>query len=156
MHHNTTLPFLICCVNMILQAYVGFLYPPSIPPVAVATGKWGCGAFNGDPQLKTIIQLLAASHAGRDIALFTFEDLTCLNDILSIYESIREMKISKKAYVVFWIISIRYNHSLSVFGNFTFIENFYVSNYQCEQRKSGIYCVNITAYAARVARSIGV
>ena len=33
---------------------------------AVATGNWGCGAFGGDPRLKLVIQLLAASQvAGR-------------------------------------------------------------------------------------------
>lgn len=95
---NVLQPFLICCVNITSQAYVGF-HSPTPSPVAVATGKWGCGAFNGDPQLKTIIQLLAASHAGRDLALFTFGDVPCLNDILSIYESIREMKISKSTHL---------------------------------------------------------
>lgn len=79
---------------LLLKAFVGFSSP--IPqPVAVATGKWGCGAFNGDPHLKTIIQLLAASHAGRDVAFFTFGDVACLNDVISIYDSIRDMKISK-------------------------------------------------------------
>ena len=45
---------------------------------AVATGNWGCGAFGGDPRLKLLIQLMAASEAGRDLAYFTFgdEDLT--------------------------------------------------------------------------------
>lgn len=28
----------------------------------VVTGNWGCGAFGGDPQLKTIIQWLAVSQ----------------------------------------------------------------------------------------------
>jgi hypothetical protein len=32
---------------------------------AVATGNWGCGAFGGDPQLKSIIQWMAISAAGR-------------------------------------------------------------------------------------------
>lgn len=30
--------------------------------VGIATGNWGCGAFGGDPELKTIIQWLAASQ----------------------------------------------------------------------------------------------
>ena len=34
--------------------------------IGVATGNWGCGAFGGDPELKTIIQWLAASQ----VALF--------------------------------------------------------------------------------------
>ncbi|XP_037340199.2 poly(ADP-ribose) glycohydrolase [Pungitius pungitius] len=40
----------------------------------VATGKWGCGAFNGDPQLKATIQLMAAAAARRGLAFFTFGD----------------------------------------------------------------------------------
>ncbi|XP_061369402.1 poly(ADP-ribose) glycohydrolase 1-like isoform X2 [Gastrolobium bilobum] len=39
----------------------------------VATGNWGCGAFGGDPEVKTIIQWLAASQARRPfIAYYTF------------------------------------------------------------------------------------
>lgn len=30
----------------------------------IATGNWGCGVFGGDPQLKSLIQWMAASQAG--------------------------------------------------------------------------------------------
>ncbi|VDI64122.1 Hypothetical predicted protein, partial [Mytilus galloprovincialis] len=30
----------------------------------IATGNWGCGAFGGDPQLKAMLQWMAASYAG--------------------------------------------------------------------------------------------
>lgn len=30
--------------------------------IGIATGNWGCGAFGGDPEIKTIIQWLAASQ----------------------------------------------------------------------------------------------
>ncbi|KAH8484386.1 hypothetical protein H0E87_028730 [Populus deltoides] len=33
--------------------------------IGIATGNWGCGAFGGDPELKTMIQWLAASQAAR-------------------------------------------------------------------------------------------
>ena len=33
-------------------------------PSAIATGNWGCGAFNGDAQLKSMIQWISASEAG--------------------------------------------------------------------------------------------
>ncbi|KAL9432133.1 hypothetical protein AB3S75_027202 [Citrus x aurantiifolia] len=36
----------------------------------IATGNWGCGAFGGDPELKAIIQWLAASQASRPFILY--------------------------------------------------------------------------------------
>ncbi|KAJ6741371.1 POLY(ADP-RIBOSE) GLYCOHYDROLASE 1-LIKE ISOFORM X1 [Salix purpurea] len=33
--------------------------------IGIATGNWGCGAFGGDPEIKTIVQWLAASQALR-------------------------------------------------------------------------------------------
>lgn len=38
--------------------------------VGIATGNWGCGAFGGDPEVKTIIQWLAASQAKRPFILY--------------------------------------------------------------------------------------
>ncbi|XP_042490951.1 poly(ADP-ribose) glycohydrolase 1-like isoform X4 [Macadamia integrifolia] len=38
--------------------------------VGIVTGNWGCGAFGGDPELKTIIQWLAASQAFRPFILY--------------------------------------------------------------------------------------
>ncbi|KAK6930406.1 Poly (ADP-ribose) glycohydrolase (PARG), catalytic domain, partial [Dillenia turbinata] len=41
--------------------------------IGIATGNWGCGAFGGDPELKAIIQWIAASQALRpSISYFTF------------------------------------------------------------------------------------
>lgn len=40
----------------------------------IVTGNWGCGAFGGDPEVKTVIQWLAASQALRPFILYyTFE-----------------------------------------------------------------------------------
>ncbi|XP_010522255.1 PREDICTED: probable poly(ADP-ribose) glycohydrolase 2 [Tarenaya hassleriana] len=42
--------------------------------IGVATGNWGCGIFKGDPELKTMIQWLAASQSGRPfLSYYTFE-----------------------------------------------------------------------------------
>ncbi|CAJ1926507.1 unnamed protein product [Sphenostylis stenocarpa] len=52
--------------------------------IGVATGNWGCGAFGGDPVVKTIIQWLAASQALRPfIAYYTFglEALQSLDEV---------------------------------------------------------------------------
>ena len=41
----------------------------------VATGNWGCGAFGGDPQLKSMLQWMAVSAAGRaEMIYFPFSD----------------------------------------------------------------------------------
>lgn len=34
----------------------------SLCDVGIATGNWGCGAFGGDPEVKTVVQWLAASQ----------------------------------------------------------------------------------------------
>lgn len=36
----------------------------------IATGNWGCGAFGGDPHLKSLIQWMAASYAGCPAMLY--------------------------------------------------------------------------------------
>ena len=59
------------------KAYIGFHSkdinsPQNLP--AVATGNWGCGAFGGDRELKSILQIMAASVANRDMVYFTFGD----------------------------------------------------------------------------------
>ncbi|KAF8402438.1 hypothetical protein HHK36_013394 [Tetracentron sinense] len=38
--------------------------------IGIVTGNWGCGAFGGDPELKAIIQWLAASQALRPFILY--------------------------------------------------------------------------------------
>lgn len=37
----------------------------------VATGNWGCGAFKGDPQLKSMLQWLVASSCGRPRMIYS-------------------------------------------------------------------------------------
>lgn len=44
--------------------------------VGVATGNWGCGVFGGDPELKAMIQWLAASQVPFLILIITFLDGT--------------------------------------------------------------------------------
>jgi poly(ADP-ribose) glycohydrolase len=47
------------------KARAAFLLGPNDANVPIATGNWGCGAFGGDPELKAIIQVMAASLAKR-------------------------------------------------------------------------------------------
>jgi poly(ADP-ribose) glycohydrolase len=43
----------------------------------VATGHWGCGVFGGHPQLKALLQWLAASRAGHPVRYHTYGDGRC-------------------------------------------------------------------------------
>ncbi|XP_059074287.1 poly(ADP-ribose) glycohydrolase 1 isoform X2 [Cryptomeria japonica] len=43
---------------------------PSEDKIGIATGNWGCGAFGGDVELKSILQWLAASQALRPFVLY--------------------------------------------------------------------------------------
>lgn len=41
----------------------------------IATGNWGCGVFGGDPQLKSLLQWVAASKARcPKLIYYTFND----------------------------------------------------------------------------------
>ncbi|XP_063744937.1 poly(ADP-ribose) glycohydrolase isoform X2 [Eleginops maclovinus] len=64
---------MITVTRELLKAYCGFKGHRQHEP-DIATGNWGCGAFNGDKQLKAVIQLMAAAQAKRGLAFFTFED----------------------------------------------------------------------------------
>jgi poly(ADP-ribose) glycohydrolase len=44
-----------------------------------ATGNWGCGVFGGDPQLKSLIQWLAASACGRELDYYVYGDKRVAN-----------------------------------------------------------------------------
>ncbi|KAL0381991.1 UNVERIFIED_CONTAM: Poly(ADP-ribose) glycohydrolase 1 [Sesamum calycinum] len=49
--------------------------------IGVATGNWGCGAFGGDPEVKAIIQWLAASQALRPFVLYYTFNLEALQKL---------------------------------------------------------------------------
>lgn len=53
------------------KAWAGFTIPDS--PSNVATGNWGCGAFGGDPELKSVIQWAAACRAGKAMHYFPWD-----------------------------------------------------------------------------------
>lgn len=56
----------------ILQAYSGFNVPSDWD--TIATGNWGCGAFNGHKPLKAVLQWLAAAQAGRNVLFVNRND----------------------------------------------------------------------------------
>ena len=72
------------------KAYCAFLSPATVAPserAAVATGNWGCGAFGGDAYLKAVLQLIAASAAGRQLLYFTFGNARLSQDILFLHQA---------------------------------------------------------------------
>lgn len=54
------------------KALVGFSFPEESRFNTISTGKWGCGAFGGDPQLKFLIQWMAASIVNKPLLFHTF------------------------------------------------------------------------------------
>ncbi|XP_058799277.1 poly(ADP-ribose) glycohydrolase-like [Phymastichus coffea] len=68
------------------KAYVGFTSEVASNDLpAVATGNWGCGAFRGNPQLKVLLQLMAAAVAGRSMVYFTFGDSNLKDSVAEMY-----------------------------------------------------------------------
>lgn len=69
------------------KAYIGFksniTQKENVP--AVATGNWGCGVFHGNPQLKVLLQLMAAASAGRNVVYFTFGDAELRDSVSDMY-----------------------------------------------------------------------
>ncbi|KAK7068881.1 hypothetical protein SK128_013592 [Halocaridina rubra] len=78
------------------KAYAGFrvLRGNKGVPVAVATGNWGCGAFNGNSRLKSLIQLAACGYVGRDVAYFTFGDEKLRNDVATMHIFLKENNVT--------------------------------------------------------------
>eukprot|EP00095_Tigriopus_kingsejongensis_P006463 maker-scaffold128_size327099-snap-gene-1.11 protein:Tk06463 transcript:maker-scaffold128_size327099-snap-gene-1.11-mRNA-1 annotation:"poly(adp-ribose) glycohydrolase-like isoform x1" len=112
------------------KAFVGFKnYNASTKnPVAIATGNWGCGAFGGDPQLKSLIQLLAAAEAGRDMAYFTFDNRELRDQIYATHQLLRSHELSVGQ--IFDILC-KYSKRKEKLTLFEFIDNF-VSTYDLD------------------------
>ncbi|XP_067138347.1 poly(ADP-ribose) glycohydrolase-like isoform X1 [Centruroides vittatus] len=72
------------------KAYTGFSESEFDTLPAIATGNWGCGVFRGNPCLKSLIQFMAASQAGRDMIYFTFGNRELQQDISQMYTFLKE------------------------------------------------------------------
>ena len=79
------------------KAYIGFTGSKMEdgPKKVIATGKWGCGAFRGDTQLKMVLQWLAASQAGRDMIFYSFDDDRSLDNMEKVVKNFQEMKVGE-------------------------------------------------------------
>ncbi|XP_063374982.1 poly(ADP-ribose) glycohydrolase [Cydia amplana] len=81
------------------KAWVGFTFysedqPTSTQYPGIATGNWGCGAFGGTPQLKTLIQLMACAEARRPMAYYTFNDVGIRDEFVNIYNLLARYNVT--------------------------------------------------------------
>lgn len=67
------------------KAFVGFHHLLKSPAPPVATGNWGCGAFNGSPHLKSLLQLMVCAVVRRPLVYFTFSDTDLCDNIFEFY-----------------------------------------------------------------------
>ncbi|XP_057315737.1 poly(ADP-ribose) glycohydrolase-like [Hydractinia symbiolongicarpus] len=108
--HNYTDQFKSVSLKRELEkAYCGFLDTSTSQPSAIATGNWGCGAFGGDVHLKSLIQLMAAAVAKRDLVYFTFGDEELTKNLQDFHEF---LKTSKVTVGLLWNLLVRYGREL--------------------------------------------
>ncbi|CAF1629844.1 unnamed protein product [Rotaria magnacalcarata] len=111
----------------LIKAYTCFRIPKSMEKCmfGVATGNWGCGAFNGDLQLKAIIQLMAASEVGRPLVYITWHDQTLLESFWIVYDYLANQQATVKDLCIYLQL-YSMNHKQS--GLFDYILNVPVSS----------------------------
>ncbi|KAJ3105222.1 rRNA-binding ribosome biosynthesis protein rpf2 [Phlyctochytrium planicorne] len=84
-------------VRELNKAYTGFLHSPFScfdPSTPLATG---CGAFNGDPELKFLIQLIAASAVKKNLVYFTFGDEEFANNATFLHRYLIDKNVTPGA-----------------------------------------------------------
>lgn len=72
------------------KSFVAFI--PGHYKTPIATGNWGCGAFGGDPELKFLIQWMAASQNQRSLLYHAKDEVQKID-----FENIVKFVVSKKA-----------------------------------------------------------
>lgn len=76
------------------KALVGFYNDNAVNDKSpIATGLWGCGAFNGHPIRSALIQLMACRVSHRNIALYTFGDERIKDEIADIFKFLVEKDV---------------------------------------------------------------
>ena len=85
-------------VRELNKAYCGFSF--ELPTdkegklAPLATGNWGCGAFEGDKEVKTLIQWMAASRVGRSTQYYTFRDKHLAGRQREVVKTLLEHKVT--------------------------------------------------------------
>ncbi|VDM83670.1 unnamed protein product, partial [Strongylus vulgaris] len=73
------------------QAYAAFITNTK-KNLPIATGNWGCGGHGGgNKELKSLIQILAAAKAGKDLIYYTFNDPKLEKSLIEQYEKMVDM-----------------------------------------------------------------
>jgi len=107
------------------KAYIGFWgseLETSQIRKGIATGRWGCGAFGGDSQLKFVLQWLAASQAGRNMSFYRFDDEQ-LKDAERIVKSFRGSHVRDLFGRLIEYHSLKFKEGDSSMDLFEFLQN---------------------------------
>ena len=72
---------------------MGFSSCPTHYPIA--TGKWGSGAFGGDPLLKTLLQVLVANVTGRKLNIYLFRDKELYEKLMVALSTLEGLSVSE-------------------------------------------------------------
>ncbi|KAJ2998209.1 hypothetical protein HDV02_004711 [Globomyces sp. JEL0801] len=93
------------------KAYCGFSMASRCDgyDTRIATGHWGCGAFNGNKQLKGIIQLLAASVSDSSLIYCCFGDREFYEEFGALHQKLVLKRVSV-AELFHWITQYRYRN----------------------------------------------
>jgi poly(ADP-ribose) glycohydrolase len=75
----------------LVKAYAGFSLVEYTP---IQTGHWGCGAFAGNKQLKSLIQLVAASLAKNDLIFYCRGSNEFYNEFKNLISCIQHESVS--------------------------------------------------------------
>uniref|UniRef100_A0A0N5AGM0 poly(ADP-ribose) glycohydrolase n=1 Tax=Syphacia muris TaxID=451379 RepID=A0A0N5AGM0_9BILA len=93
-YHSKQIQYEIDNVNRELQkAYIGF-YDQRGTDKGIATGNWGCGVYRGDPQLKSLLQLIAASANHKPLCYFTFFNQKLTDELNGMYALLMQRKVT--------------------------------------------------------------
>ncbi|XP_055295117.1 poly(ADP-ribose) glycohydrolase-like [Sitodiplosis mosellana] len=111
----------------LIKAFVGFEHELSTPAPGVATGNWGCGAFNGDTRLKAILQLMACVVNDRPLVYFTFGSKKLRDDLVTFHKYLSDSKIT---IAELWDLLKGYTESKSKEPLYEFIKSGYEKSIQ--------------------------
>lgn len=77
------------------KAYIGFLGDSIVWDCRqIVTGRWGCGAFGGDDQLKFFIQWIAASAVLRPMRFITW-DMDGVAQLCRLIEMTQDLQVER-------------------------------------------------------------